>query len=127
MLPKMDYEEGIPDHSRTLVVVPTMFNSPENVKKQIENLEIRSLANPDPELQFLLLSDFTDSASEYTENDDAIIEAAKVSIKELNQNTLQRTETGFIFFIAKGFGMKRKVSGWDGRENAASWKSLTNC
>lgn len=85
MLPKMDYEEGIPDHSRTLVVVPTMFNSPENVKKQVENLEIRSLANPDPELQFLLLSDFTDSASEHTEKDASIIEAAKVSIKELNQ------------------------------------------
>ncbi|MEX0822734.1 MAG: glycosyltransferase 36, partial [Balneolaceae bacterium] len=61
ILPKMNYENGIPDESRTLVVVPTLFSSPEDVRRQFEALEIRSLANSDPSLQFAILSDFTDA------------------------------------------------------------------
>jgi cyclic beta-1,2-glucan synthetase len=45
ILPKMNYDEGIPEESRTMVVVPTMFSSPQDVRNQVEALEIRSLAN----------------------------------------------------------------------------------
>jgi len=44
-LAKLDYRDKVPDHSRTLVVVPTIFSSPGDVKSQVERLEIRSLAN----------------------------------------------------------------------------------
>ncbi|TVR84154.1 MAG: glycosyltransferase 36, partial [Saprospirales bacterium] len=47
VLPKMNYKEEIPNGSRTLVVVPTMFSSVDDALRQIENIEIHSLANPD--------------------------------------------------------------------------------
>jgi cyclic beta-1,2-glucan synthetase len=97
ILPKMDYKNGIPDESRTLVVVPTMFTSPQNVRRQAENLEIRALANPDPSLQFVLLSDFTDAPEKQTENDQAIIDAAYSAIKELNRKYSSRFGDKFFF------------------------------
>jgi len=85
ILPKMDYKDGIPNRARTLVVVPTMLSSPENVRKQVEALEIKALSNSDPSLQFVLLSDFTDSKSKSAESDSEILNEAVKLIAELNQ------------------------------------------
>ena len=60
-LPKMDFKEGIPPESATLVVVPMMLSSLEVVRSEIEKLEVRYLANREANLFFSLLSDFTDS------------------------------------------------------------------
>ena len=84
ILPKMNYDEGIPKESRTMVVVPTMFSSPQDVRNQTEALEIRSLANSDPCLQFALLSDFADAKEKNVEGDKAIFAAATEAIKDLN-------------------------------------------
>ncbi len=46
-LPKMDFENGIPEENATLVVVPMMLASPEVVRQEIEKLEVRFLANRD--------------------------------------------------------------------------------
>ncbi|CAN5334023.1 glucoamylase family protein [soil metagenome] len=89
-LPKMDYRDQIPDHSRTLVVVPTLFSSPDDVKDQIEKLEIRSLANPHPGLQFAILSDFHDAKSKELKGDETILETAKKEIAELNEKYSSR-------------------------------------
>ncbi len=97
LLPKMAYKEGIPNESRTLVVVPTMFTSTQDVRRQIENLEIRALANPDPVLQFVLLSDYTDADEQKTNKDKAII---KVAIKAINElNSKYSSYYGNKFFI----------------------------
>ncbi len=85
ILPKMDYDEGVPDQARTLVVVPTMITSLENVRKQVEELEIKALANGDPSLQFALLTDFKDSKSRETQEDSEILDEAVKLIAELNQ------------------------------------------
>src|SRR5262249_9363121 len=44
-LPKMSFEEGIPDDCRTLVVVPMMLLTPDSIRGEIEKLEVRYLAN----------------------------------------------------------------------------------
>src|SRR6056297_2543506 len=84
-LNKMDFRDSIPDTSRTLVVVPTMFSSADDVRDQLNRLEIRSLANPHPGLQFALLSDFKDSTSETEQKDQEILKAAGQAISELNE------------------------------------------
>ncbi|MCY7388328.1 MAG: cyclic beta 1-2 glucan synthetase, partial [Burkholderiales bacterium] len=58
LLPRMDYSKGIPDESRTLVVVPTMITSRSGVEELVEALEVRFLANHDNNLLFALLTDF---------------------------------------------------------------------
>jgi cyclic beta-1,2-glucan synthetase len=97
ILPKLEYEDGIPDESRTLVVVPTLFTSPQDVRRQFERLEIRSLANPDPALQFILLSDFSDAPEKMMENDQAIIDAATASVEHLNRKYESRYGDKFYF------------------------------
>ncbi len=84
-LNKMDFRDSIPDSSRTLVVVPTMFSSADDVRDQLNRLEIRSLANPHPGLQFALLSDFQDSTSETEPEDQEILNAATQAIADLNK------------------------------------------
>ncbi len=45
LLPKLDYQAGIPEESATLVVVPMMLSNPAVVRREVEKLEIRYLAN----------------------------------------------------------------------------------
>ena len=52
-LPKMSFEEGIPEDCRTLVVVPMMLLTPDSIRGEIEKLEVRYLANPDAQPLFL--------------------------------------------------------------------------
>ena len=60
-LPRMDFSKGIPPELRTLVVVPTMLTSTQNIENLIEALEVRFLANRDDSLHFGLLTDFRDA------------------------------------------------------------------
>ena len=83
-LPKMDFSEGIPETSRTLVVVPTMLSSLAGVEALVEALEVRFLANHDPSLHFALLSDFLDAAQESLPEDAALMQLAGDRIAELN-------------------------------------------
>lgn len=84
-LPKMDFEEGIPDECRTLVVVPMMLLTPEAIRDQVEWLEIRHLANPDPNLRYALLSDFSDAPQPQMPEDAERLEIAVLGIEELNR------------------------------------------
>ena len=51
-LPRMNFDDGIPDDCRTFVVVPTLLLSRGEVEKLLERLEIHYLANRDPNLLF---------------------------------------------------------------------------
>lgn len=85
LLPKMSFEkEGIPDQYRTLVVVPMMLVSEQNVRDDVEKLEIRYLANPDANLLFSLFSDFADGPEAQGERDEDLLQAAVTGIEELN-------------------------------------------
>ena len=83
-LPRMDFEQGIPDDCRTMVVVPSLLTEPERIRVMLERLERRYLANRDPNLWFALLTDFSDSAQEHVDGDDTLLALATVGIEELN-------------------------------------------
>ncbi|MBC7454482.1 MAG: cyclic beta 1-2 glucan synthetase, partial [Massilia sp.] len=83
-LPRMDFKEGIPDDARTLIAVPSLLHSPDNVAALCEALEVRYLANRDPNLRFCLLSDFADAPEVVMANDAALLEQARSSIDALN-------------------------------------------
>ena len=51
-LPKMDFRDGIPPEHATLVVVPMMLSTSEVVRREIEKLEVRFLANQESGLFF---------------------------------------------------------------------------
>ena len=75
-LPKMDFARGIPSGFRTLCVVPTMLTSVADVDALVEALEVRFLANQDPNLHFGLLTDVRDALQETLDEDTALVERA---------------------------------------------------
>ncbi|HVI38803.1 MAG TPA: hypothetical protein VM684_21380, partial [Gaiellales bacterium] len=84
VLPKLDLAQGVPDELRTAVVVPTLFAGVEAVVEALEHLEVQYLANREAHLQFAILSDFTDAATETLPGDAAIVAAAIAGIETLN-------------------------------------------
>ncbi len=83
-LPRMDYSTGIPPECRTLVVVPAMLAKAGNVEELIEALEVRFLANRDENLQFGLLTDFSDATEEVQPEDEGLLRRARQGIEDLN-------------------------------------------
>ncbi len=85
LLPKLDFEHGIPEQHRTLVVVPCLLESPAGLAQLLEDLEVRALANADPNLYFALVTDFTDSVAAESESDASLLGLARDGVAELNQ------------------------------------------
>lgn len=85
LLPRLSYETGIPEESKTLVVVPVLLTNPQEIEAHIQNLEIRYLANPDLSLLFGLIFDFTDAPQEHMPEDRALLETAINGIKALEE------------------------------------------
>ncbi|MCR4308755.1 MAG: cyclic beta 1-2 glucan synthetase [Deltaproteobacteria bacterium] len=97
-LPRMDFSEGIPPESRTLVVVPTMLTSPLNIESLVESLEVLFLANRDDNLHFGLLTDFRDANEETIPEDEQLLRLARKGIEELNDKYGSAKSDPFFLF-----------------------------
>ena len=84
MLPRMDYSHGVPASARSLVVVPAMLGSAQDVEDMVEVLEVHFLANRDEHVHFALLSDYKDAPQEHLENDQAVLDLARQHVESLN-------------------------------------------
>ena len=96
-LPRLDYRDGIPAGARTLVAVPCMIGTPEEVDELLGKLEVHYLGNRDPHVQFGLLTDFKDGPSETQAGDAALLERARAGIEALNRKyPSSETEAFFL-------------------------------
>ncbi|MBN1609149.1 MAG: carbohydrate-binding protein, partial [Polyangiaceae bacterium] len=114
-LPRMDFEQGIPDECRTMVVVPTLLSGPQRVATIVEGLELRYLANRDPNLWFGLLTDFADAAEEHVEGDEALLALAADGVEELNEK-YGNGGHGRFFLLHRPRLYNPKEGCWMGRE-----------
>jgi len=96
-LPKLDFSTGIPAECKTLVVVPTLIANKPQLEKLIEDLEVRFLANRDPNLLFALLTDFRDAPARIMYEDEALLTMARNKITALNQR--YGTSDDGVFFL----------------------------
>ncbi len=115
LLPRMDFSKGIPPESCTLVIVPTMITSKENIEHLMNALEVRFLANRDENLLFGLLTDFRDAAAEKLPEDEPLLGVARQRIEELNEK--YRASKGnkfFLFHRPRRFNPKDNI--WMGYE-----------
>ena len=83
-LPRLELLEGIPEESKTIVVIPTLLTSVEGVAPLLEHLEVVAIANRDPRIHFAVLSDFADAETRVGADDEAILAAARSGIENLN-------------------------------------------
>jgi cellobiose phosphorylase len=97
-LPRMDFSEGIPPESRSLVVVPTMLTNPRNIESLVESLEVRFLANRDENLHFGLLTDFLDASEETVPEDGELLRVARKGIEDLNDKYGDAKDDPFFLF-----------------------------
>lgn len=114
-LPRLNFSQGIPSESRTMVVVPTLLVNKQQVEKLIEDLEVRFLANRDENLLFGLLTDFRDAPSETMPEDESLVSLAAGKIEELNlRYGKNHNETFFLFHRPRKWNPVDKV--WMGYE-----------
>ncbi len=83
-LPRLELAVGVPENLSTFVVVPTLFFSSAGVKHQIQQMEIRYLANPGEHVYFALLSDWGDAVQETLPDDQHLLETARQAVAALN-------------------------------------------
>jgi hypothetical protein len=114
-LPKMDFSSGIPIEFRTLVTVPTMLENKKQIQKMVDDLEVRFLSNRDSNLYFSLLTDFKDSETETTPEDDGLLQLARNSIEVLNKKYGRlKNDTFFLFHRPRKWNPREKL--WMGYE-----------
>ncbi len=114
-LPRLDYSLGVPDESRTLVVVPAMLPSMDHLERLIEALEVRCLANRDENILFGLLTDFPDASERVIPQDQALISEARRRIEALNTRYPGlRGGPFFLFHRGRTWNVKEEI--WMGRE-----------
>ena len=115
LLPRMDFSGGIPPESRTLVVIPTMLTSAQNVEDLVEALEVRFLANRDENLHFGLLTDFRDAREETIPEDEPLLRLARKRIEELNEKySDSKSDTFFLFHRPRRWNPQERI--WMGYE-----------
>ena len=96
-LPKLDFSEGIPDDCKTLVAVPTLLLNERQVRDLVDELEVRSLANQDPNIHFALITDLPDSVEKPLDRDtDPLVLLAGQLIDDLNRRYSSAHCGGFL-------------------------------
>ena len=83
-LPKLDLSEGVPEELSTMVAVPVLLLSERQVRELVDELEVRFLANQDPNIYFAVLSDSPDSDQPFDDKDQ-LVELAQTLIRQLNE------------------------------------------
>ena len=115
-LPKLDYGTGIPGECTTLVAVPTLLLNEKQVRDLVNDLEVRFLANRDPHLHFVLLTDLPDSVSKpHVDDSNPLVDLATRLIDELNTRYASPAAGGFLFLHRhRIFNVRQGVwMGWE--------------
>ncbi len=84
ILPGLSLRDGVPDVMRSLVVIPTLLTSNDDIDELTDRLEVHYLANSAGEIYFALLTDCMDSTTEESPQDRDLLERAKTRIESLN-------------------------------------------
>ncbi len=115
-LPKLDLSKGIPPDCETLVAVPSLLLSERQVRELVTNLEVRFLANHEPNLHFALLTDLPDSVSKPNDGDShPLVELAVRLVDKLNAKYSAKGNGAFLLLHRHRIFNKRQGvwMGWE--------------
>ena len=83
-LQRLEFLGGVPEHARTMVIVPTLLTTVSETRDLLERLEVMAIGNLDPQIHFAILSDFADASAREMPDDEAVLDAARAGIEDLN-------------------------------------------
>ncbi len=98
LLPKLDFAPGIPADQQSIVVVPMLLSSTEDIAEDLATLEQNYLGNSDSQLRFALLSDFVDAKSAEMPDDQRLLDQAIAGIDHLNNRYAVNGAGSFYLF-----------------------------
>ena len=115
ILPRFDFKDGVPANYPTIVVVPSMLTSDQEVDALLSRLESHFLSNGDEAFTFALLTDFADADTEETSRDWPLLERAVQGIRALNQRYKNSGREPFYLFHRRRQwnASQRKWLGWE--------------
>jgi len=96
-LPKLDFSKGVDPSCATIVAIPTLLINEKQIRRLVDDLEVRYLVNHDPNIFFALLTDLPDTAEPALEQD-ARIELAIRLLDGLNRKYRDQPHGGFYLF-----------------------------
>ncbi|WP_339279763.1 glucoamylase family protein [Paenibacillus sp. FSL W8-1187] len=82
---RYDYADGVAEDASTLIVIPVIWSTEEEVRQLARRLELHYLANRDGRFHFALLGDFADAPKEHASGDAELVELAAGEIRRLNR------------------------------------------
>ena len=112
-IPKINFEEGIGEENKTMVVIPTIINSEEKIQEMIRKIEIYHLANLDENIYFTLLGDCTTSEKEVEKIDQKLVQCGKREIEKLNQKYKTENKFNFLYRKRKWNPGEEEYLGWE--------------
>ncbi len=96
VLAKLRLRDGIPDEHRTLIAVPALLASAQEVRSLVRRIETTYLGNSAPGLRLALLTDLADAPAEHVPGDDAVVRAAREAVRRLNERYGQGGDGPFL-------------------------------
>ena len=120
VIPKLDFQNGIPEEYATVVAIPTILNSKEKVKKLMEKLEVYYIANKSDNLYFTLLGDCTTENTEDVPFDNEVIQEGIKQTKKLNEKYPDTKFPKFNFIYRKRTWNDKEEAymGWERKRGA---------
>lgn len=120
IIPKLNFENGIPESEATFVIIPTIVDSDKKVKQMLKNLEIDYLANKSQNLYFCLLGDCKQSDKEIEDYDVDVIRAGIEETERLNKKypNLKFPIFHFIYRKRKWNESENAYLGWERKRGA---------
>lgn len=109
---RLDFSEKMPSNAKTIVVMPILWSTVEEVDDVMDRLEVHHLANRGDEIHFAVLADFPDAASETTDDDDGLIQHALLRTRRLQEKYGQ--QRFYLFHRSRIWNEEAKTyMGWE--------------
>lgn len=115
LLPKLDFNSGIPTDQRTVVVIPCLLSGSAEINSLLQRIEMHFLANLDPCLSFALLTDFPDASQAEMPADASLLQQVQSGIRALNEkHSSDGAGPFFLFHRARQWNRQENVwMGWE--------------
>ena len=96
VLPKLDASDGVPEDARTVVAIPVLVSDEREVDALLTSLEVRYQGNADPNVRWVVLTDWADAAAESMPADEAVLAHAGEGVARLNARYGQAGHEPFL-------------------------------